>query len=374
ALLEGTASVTGGQFFPALVRSIARALGVRYAFVTELLSDERPRLRILAIWVGDRFGSPIEYDLFHTPCENVIKQGEAYYPDSVQELFPKDKDLVALGAVSYLGIALVDGSGKTIGHLCILDDRPLPDEHRTASLLKVFASRAAAELERKRAEEALWESERQLRLALEERERLSQDLHDNIIQTIYAIGLGLEECQHLMTEDSTVAVKKLRHAVAQLNIVIRDVRNYIVGEDPDRISASQLKTELTKLARAINDTHSIRFRISLDPLAASQLTPEETKQVLSIAHEAMSNSLQHSGARSGFVSLQRENGTLRLTVEDSGAGFDAQTLKVHGHGLQNIAARARKLGAHFQVISGRGHGTRILVDIPKEQVHASTGD
>ena len=228
--------------------------------------------------------------------------------------------------------------------------------------------------ERKQAEEALRRSEEQLRLVLEERERLSQDLHDNIIQRIYAIGLGLEECQHLMTEDSTVAVKKLRHALAQLNVVIRDVRNYIVMKEPDRISAVPLRTELTRLARAINESHSLRFRINLDPLAASQLTPEEAKHVLSIAHEAMSNGLRHSGARTGVVSLQMEQEAVRLIVEDSGVGFDAQTLKVRGQGLRNIAARAQKLGAHLQVMSERGRGTRILVDIPKEQVHVPAGD
>jgi PAS domain S-box-containing protein len=228
--------------------------------------------------------------------------------------------------------------------------------------------------ERKGAEEALRISEEQLRLALEERERLSQDLHDNIIQTIYAIGMELEECQHLMTEDETVAIKKLRHAVAQLNLVIRDVRNYIVVEEPDRISGVRLRTELTKLARAMNGAHSLRFRISLDPLAASQLTPEETKHVLSIAREAMSNSLRHSGARTGVVSLQMEHGALRLMVEDCGVGFDPQALEARGQGLRNIAARAQKLGARCQVTSEHGRGTRILIDIPKEQVHASAGD
>ena len=228
--------------------------------------------------------------------------------------------------------------------------------------------------ERKGAEEALRISEEQLRLALEERERLSQDLHDNIIQTIYAIGMELEECQHFMTEDETVAIKKLRHAVAQLNLVIRDVRNYIVAEEPVRINAVRLRTELTKLARAMNGAHSLRFRISLDPLAASQLTTEETKHVLSIAREAMSNSLRHSGARTGVVSLQMEHGVLRLMVEDSGMGFDPQALEARGQGLRNIAARAEKLGARCRVTSEHGRGTRILIDIPKEQVHASASD
>lgn len=167
ALLEGTASVTGEPFFPALVRALAGALGVRHAFVTELFDDEQPKLRILAIWSGDRPGNPAEYDLAQTPCENVIAQGEAFYPDSVQALFPGDTDLTALGAVGYLGLALTDSSGKTIGHLCIVDDKPFPGDLRGAPLLRVFASRAAAELERKQAEEALVQSERRLALVLD---------------------------------------------------------------------------------------------------------------------------------------------------------------------------------------------------------------
>jgi len=163
ALLEGTASVTGEPFFPVLVRALAGALGVRHAFVTELFDDGRPQLRILAIWSGDRLGSPAAYDLAHTPCENVIAQGEAFYQDSVQALFPRDTDLATLGAVGYLGIALTGSSGKTIGHLCIVDDKPLPGELRSAPLLRVFASRAAAELERKQTDDALRESEKRFR-------------------------------------------------------------------------------------------------------------------------------------------------------------------------------------------------------------------
>jgi PAS domain S-box-containing protein len=198
ALLEGTSSVTGEQFFPALVCALAGAFGVRHAFVTELLGDKPPRLRILAIWTGDRLGNPIEYDLARTPCENVIKLGEAYYQHSVQELFPEDKDLVAFGAVSYLGIALTDSSGKTIGHLCILDDKPLPDEHHLTPLLKVFASRAAAELERKQTEEALAASEKRLRTILEaEPECVKVTTEDGILLDMNAAGLAMIEADSL---------------------------------------------------------------------------------------------------------------------------------------------------------------------------------
>lgn len=167
ALVTGTASVTGKEFFPVFVRQLAAAVGTRYAFVTELLGGEQARVRVLAIWMGDRLGTPFEYDLLHTPCKMVFNQGRAYHPESVQEIYPKDKDLVALGAVGYLGITLADSSGKPIGHVCVLDDKPLREENAITSLMNVFAARAAAELERKRMEEALRESEAFKNLILE---------------------------------------------------------------------------------------------------------------------------------------------------------------------------------------------------------------
>ncbi len=155
AVVEGTASVTGNEFLSALVRQIARALGVKYVFVTELVGGESSWMRTLVSWMGDRPGSPVEYDATRTPCENVVKHGKAYYRNSVREAFPSDKFLADLGVESYLGIAMVDRSGRTIGHLGIMDDKPIDGEHRITPILKVFASRAAAEIERMRSEDNL---------------------------------------------------------------------------------------------------------------------------------------------------------------------------------------------------------------------------
>ncbi len=154
-LTENTANVTGGEFLAALVRHLARALGVKYVFVTELVGGDSLCLRTLASWTGDKPGSPVEYDTAGTPCENVVKHGKAFYRHSVQELFPDAKFLAELEAVSYLGIAMVDRAGRTIGHLCIMDDKPLNGEHRITPILKVLAARAAVEIERMRSEEHL---------------------------------------------------------------------------------------------------------------------------------------------------------------------------------------------------------------------------
>ena len=160
SIAEGTASVTGADFFRSLVRHLASALQVRYAFVAECIDRSETRVRTLQFWSGEDFGSGFEYNVHGTPCERVLEGTVCYHSQDVQALFPKDKDLVELKAESYLGIPLVDTSDEIIGHLAVLDDKPMAQElGERATLLKIFAARAAAELERKRAEEALVSSQ-----------------------------------------------------------------------------------------------------------------------------------------------------------------------------------------------------------------------
>ena len=224
--------------------------------------------------------------------------------------------------------------------------------------------------DRKQAEEALRKSEEQLRKVLEEREQLSQDLHDNIIQTIYAIGMGLEECRYLFQEDHQAADKKLEHAVVCLNRVISDVRMYIVWDKHDEISGQQFCAKLTELAVTMESVQGVHFSLDLAVEAARRLTPLGAFHILHIVQEAMSNSLRHSKSRSGLVSLQMEDGRIRLEVSDDGIGFNLEEASGQGHGLQNMAARAHKLGANFQIISKPGSGAQILVELPLEDQHA----
>lgn len=156
-IVEGTASVTGKDFFHSLVRSLAEALGVRYAFITECVKDCPGHLRTIAFWHRQEFGKNFEYDVHGTPCEQVIgSKGYRCYPDKLQVLFPKEeKELVEMNAVSYSGIALLSMAGELLGHLAVLDDQPMESEPRNTALLEIFAARAAAEMERQQAEAAL---------------------------------------------------------------------------------------------------------------------------------------------------------------------------------------------------------------------------
>jgi PAS domain S-box-containing protein len=220
--------------------------------------------------------------------------------------------------------------------------------------------------ERKQAEEALRKSEEQLRKMFEEREQLSQDLHDNIIQTIYAIGMILEECRYLFQEDQQEADKKLEYAVASLNRVISDVRVYIAWDKHEEISGQQFCAKLAELAMTIENAQGIHFSLELAVEAAQRLTPLRAFHILHIVQEAMSNSLRHSQSRSGLVSLQMKSGRVRLEIRDEGVGFNLEEAIGHGHGLQNMTARAEKLGADLQIISKPGLGVQILVELPLE--------
>ena len=217
--------------------------------------------------------------------------------------------------------------------------------------------------ERKQAEEALWQSEQQLRRVLEEREEIARNLHDGIIQQIYALGLGLEECQQLIRENPKLAIRNLGNAIADLNIVLQDVRSHIAGVEPTISSGSQLRAALARLARTMEGSHHLHFRLAVDTMAADRLIGGEANHVLYIAQEAVSNSLRHSRAQKGVVSLQLTDGCVRLEVMDDGVGFDVNL--VAGNGLNNMAARAQKLGAKLEIVSQPGRGTRIVLDIPK---------
>lgn len=234
--------------------------------------------------------------------------------------------------------------------------------------------RIVSELERslaqtRSAEQTARRSEHQLRRLLDERERIAQNLHDGSIQTLYAISLGLERCQRLIGVNPQELAGHLKASVADLKQVIRDLRGYLLGIEPPISTGRELQAALADLFANMERPHELRFHLQVDPAAADLVTPEQAPQLLAIAREAMSNSLRHSGARTGALALRLEEGAVRLVVEDDGAGF-AASAEPQGHGLRNMAARAGKLGGRLEVRSSPGHGTQIVFDLPKEPLHA----
>jgi PAS domain S-box-containing protein len=161
-ILEGTAGATGKEFFRALVKNLAGALQTHGAWVTEYFPESR-RLKALAFWMGDGWLDGWEMIVDGTPCERVIDQRcLIHIPDNLLNIYWDDPDVKAVGAASYMGMPLLDVDGQILGHLAVLDKRPMPAQPRTQALFQIFAARAAAELRRLRVEAQVREREQRL--------------------------------------------------------------------------------------------------------------------------------------------------------------------------------------------------------------------
>ena len=151
-LLAGTAAVTGQPFFTELARGLSRAVASHMAWITEY-KDGDPTLNALAIVIGDDLQTNYRYDLKGTPCEAVVRKAKTvHHVDGVQEAYPDDTDLQSLGVKSYLGVPLLHTDGSVLGHLAVMDREPMPEQPIEQAVFKIFAARAAAELQRIRAE------------------------------------------------------------------------------------------------------------------------------------------------------------------------------------------------------------------------------
>jgi diguanylate cyclase (GGDEF)-like protein/PAS domain S-box-containing protein len=155
AIVEGTSSTTGTDFLRSLVRHLAGALGMEYSFISEVADEGVTRMRLLALWEVDGYSEPFEYSIRGTPCEHVVKGQPGYYPADVWRLFPEDRWVVETRIESYIGVPLFDRAGRPLGHMAVMSTQPLPEDLPAMSILKIFAARASAEIERKLAEEAL---------------------------------------------------------------------------------------------------------------------------------------------------------------------------------------------------------------------------
>jgi PAS domain S-box-containing protein len=181
SLIRGTAATTGENFFPAVVSHITEALDVSYAMVSELVDGQ---LDVMACWVHGEMYPNFEMPLAASPCERTVKDGMYYCEESVADKFPDDVLLQGKGLQSYLGVALVNSQGHNIGTLCVFSEKKIQDPSRAESLLRVFAARASAELERQKATKQL--------------EGFNQDLEQTVLDRTAALQTSEAKFRNLI--------------------------------------------------------------------------------------------------------------------------------------------------------------------------------
>jgi signal transduction histidine kinase len=260
---------------------------------------------------------------------------------------------------TFLGVP-VSVKGRSVGNLYLTDKAGgqefSEDDQR---LVETFALHAGIAIENARLLEQVQ------RLAIvDERERISRDLHDGIIQSIYAVGLSLEDVPELVREDPDEVERRVERAIDSLHLTIRDIRNFIFGLQPELLSGTTLLEGLAAVIEEFRHNSIIDVELQAGSIDAEP-DPVVTAHLLGIVNEALSNVARHSGASRAMVWVRADGeGTLRLMIQDNGHGFDPSSSASLGHqGLVNMRSRIGSIGATIDLASDRS-GTTIEIRRP----------
>jgi signal transduction histidine kinase len=259
---------------------------------------------------------------------------------------------------SFLGVP-VTVKGEVVGRLYLTNKQDAPEfSADDQALVETFALHAGIAIESARLHEQV-----QRLVLVDERDRISRDLHDSVIQSIYAVTLSLDDVPDLVGEAPDEARRRVDDAIDALHGVIRDIRNFIFGLRPLLLDSGSLLDGLRALADELRRNTTTEIEISGDE--PDDLRIETVAELLAIAREALANVARHSGAAHASIALGASERGLRLEIADDGRGFASDSTPARGHhGLANIRARAAAIGGTVEVRSRPGAGTRMIVDVP----------
>jgi signal transduction histidine kinase len=261
---------------------------------------------------------------------------------------------------SLLGLP-IKVAGKTIGDFYLTEKIGAGEfSDDDEELVEMFALHAGLAIQNARLHQDL-----QQLAVVDERLRISRDLHDGIIQSIYAVSLSLEDVPELIEDNAPEAIERIDGAIDRLHMTIGDMRTFIVGLGPE--AGAGLRLTLETMAGELLAGSSTNLRLNLSGAAAldGRLSPEAGHELVQIAREALSNVARHSGAGRAALSLSIDGDMAELRIEDNGKGFDPGQRFGSGHfGLANLRDRAAAVGGTLTIDSGAGKGTRIIVRLP----------
>ena len=266
---------------------------------------------------------------------------------------------------SFLGVPIKVG-GLPIGNFYLTDKRAAAGfSEQDQRLVEMFALHAGIAIQNARLHA------RVQRLALvDERLRIGRDLHDGIIQGIYAVALSLEDVPDLMADAPEEASARIDRAIDRLNFTIGEIRQFIIALASESVDVA-VGARLSSIADevALLATSTMKVDLDLDPDAIARvdqgLEPEAANQLVQIVREAVSNTLRHSGAHRVRISLALQGDVVVAEVEDDGRGFEPGASRGAGHlGLVNLHDRATSAGGSLEIRSAVGSGTRIIAKLP----------
>lgn len=263
---------------------------------------------------------------------------------------------------SFLG-APVRALGQVFGNIYLTEKqgaREFTEDDEAA--LVVLATQAGVAIENARLYEESRHAQQELaRLELlEERERIAKELHDGVIQALFAVGIGLQATAAMANDDEIA--RRIESATEEVDRAIRDLRNYIFGLRPGILADRQLDQALQQLALEFQERTDVLTIVEVDPAVSAELASRAADVVL-LVREALSNVGRHAEATSCRVSLRRSGGGAELEIDDDGRGFDPDAPS-SGMGIANLRERAASLGGDLSITSVGGEGTTIRATLP----------
>jgi PAS domain S-box-containing protein len=400
--LEGTAAKTGEEFFNTCVFYLAEILRVRYAFVTEFKVDseepevgDRHVVRTLAFWKGDASGDNFEYSTYNTPCAAVLQGELRFYPTQIPTLFPQFLEGMAIAAVSYIGVPLTHSSGKILGHLAVLDTQPMEPDPSRELILKIFAARTGAELERKQVEASLLLAKDAAEAANRAKSAFLANMSHELRTPLNTI-LGFS---HLMERDAllTSSQKEFLATINQSGEHLLNLINDVLEMskiEAGRMSLNPATFDLFLLLNTLKEMFQVRVKnknILLEFRMAANLPQHvladegKLRQVLINLLDNAVKFTQTGQVRLQVSLIQMDSlptvNTLYFEVKDTGCGIavedmerlfqpfsqtlsSAQMLQGSGLGLAISRQFVRLMGGEIQVSSQVNQGTTFRFDIP----------
>jgi signal transduction histidine kinase len=301
----------------------------------------------------------------------IIRAGRSYRIPSIADHsdssgFPPNHPPMT----SFLGVP-VTAHGMAVGNLYLTDKRRASEfSAADQRLVELFARHAGIAIDNAH----LHAQAGRLAVA-EERDRIGRDLHDGIIQSLYAVGLSLEDVPDLMVEAPDEATGRVDTAIESINLAIRDIRNFIYGLRPEAVDGTQVAAGLAALAEEVRHGGLVDVVAELDPAADPGLDAAGGAELLNLVREALSNAVRHGHARRISIELSGTAAGSTLEIVDDGDGFDpALEVGAAHHGLANMRARAATIGGRLDIRSAPGDGTRVIVELPRSAPNPEEDD
>jgi signal transduction histidine kinase len=354
-LAEGTAGVVGDAFLRSLVTHLAAAFNADAAFVAELVPGGRARTLAAFADAGIALPEGFEFALAGTPCEAAYADGEVLCPRGAPARWPEDGLIGGHGLEGYVAVALVGSHGDHIGHIGVMAREGVEASPDEMAVMRIFAARAAAELERRaQAAELAAQRARVIEAADEERRRIGRDLHDGAQQRLVALGQYIDVARRKAAQDPHEADRMLGLAREQASLAGSELRDLARGLHPAALERG-LEIALASLAM------QSPLRLEVEALPARRLPTVIEVTIWFVVSEALTNAVKHAGATEVRVCVREHDGRLRASVADDGAGGASVE---EGTGLLGLTARIEALGGTLTLDSPPGGGTRLEATIP----------